>query len=326
MELYEIQEDNSEAIHGFGEYRFGLIMAVFISFWLAFLSSLMDVLILKKLLRSKSVAIILIGGFIAQSIMIVIIISVTMNFLRGMLSRISQEEVEEIPWVEMVPALVYLVSAVLLAKVFIEIDRKFGPGNLWKMLTGRFFKPREEERIFMFIDMRGSTTIAEKLGHLEFSKLLQDCFHDFTIVDDYRTDIYQYVGDEVVVSWTPKNGFRNNNFLKAFFAFDKVLKRKANYYEKQYGMIPYFKSGVNMGPVIVTEVGDIKQEITYHGDTLNTAARIQDKCNELEAQVLIPESMYNLIKDTEGYHFNDVGRIRLKGKQRELKLYQVTEE
>ncbi len=67
-----------------------------------------------------------------------------------------------------------------------EIDKKFGPGNLQKMLTVEYYRPKVENRIFMFIDLRSSTSVAEKLGHIKYSELIQDCFRDFSIVADYK--------------------------------------------------------------------------------------------------------------------------------------------
>lgn len=54
-----------------------------------------------------------------------------------------------------------------------EMDKKFGSGNLRKMLTGEFFRPKEENRIFMFLDLRSSTSMAEILGHIKYSELIQ---------------------------------------------------------------------------------------------------------------------------------------------------------
>ena len=90
-----------------------------------------------------------------------------------------------------------------------EMDKKFGPGNLFKMLSGKFYKPKQEERVFMFLDMRSSTTIAERLGHIRYSKLIQDCFKDISIVVTHKAQIYQYVGDEAVLTWLKnKNRFQ----------------------------------------------------------------------------------------------------------------------
>ena len=89
------------------------------------------------------------------------------------------------------------------------------------MMTGKFYKPREENRIFMFVDLKGSTTIAEKIGHKKYSLLLQDCFRDFSIVAKYNAQIYQYVGDEVVVSWKAENK-NYNNFYLLFSPFKRL--------------------------------------------------------------------------------------------------------
>lgn len=324
-EIYEVTNQTRETIQSFGELRFAFLMITVGSFSLALLSSLLDILILKKLIRSLSLGFALIIGFIAQAAMVLFLVAILLDFYILVTSWISNDPLRAPKPLDLIFILVYQSLAIALSKLLIEIDRKMGPGNLWKMISGRFFKPREEERIFMFIDLKGATTIAEHIGHMAYSKLLRDCFHDFSIVDQYNAHIYQYVGDEVVVSWTPKDGFKNDNFIKAFFAFSHILKSKSDYYQELYGVRPYFKAGANIGPVIITEVGDIKREITYHGDTLNTAARIQDRCNDLDAQMLIPETLYHLVKHTREYQIEDVGCISLKGKEKEVRLYRITQ-
>ena len=62
------------------------------------------------------------------------------------------------------------------------------------------------------------TTIAEKLGHIQFSRLIQDCFYDLTdIVLMHNVEIYQYVGDEIVFTWKTEEGISNNNCISLFF-------------------------------------------------------------------------------------------------------------
>jgi len=46
----------------------------------------------------------------------------------------------------------------------LQVSDKFGPGNLWRFIRGRYYQPRQEERIFMFLDLKSATTIAEKIG------------------------------------------------------------------------------------------------------------------------------------------------------------------
>lgn len=324
-EMYRIEPLGISSIDLLDILKFVFLMIFLGSFGLALLSSMFDVLILKKLLKNTSPKIALSIGIPAQALMIILIVQVLDFIYVTTLPLIYEGPVEPTGPSENMFLIIHLIVAVGMSKVLIEIDRKLGPGNLWKMLTGKFFKPREEERIFMFIDLQSSTSIAERIGHLEYSKFLQSCFQDFSIVDHYRADIYQYVGDEVVVSWSPNKGVKNDNFLKAFFAFTDLLKRKREHYQKEYGISPYFKAGANIGPVIITEVGDIKREITYHGDTLNTAARIQEKCNDLKAQLLISESLYKLVNNKDAYQIDDVGTIHLKGKGKNVRLYRVAQ-
>ena len=176
----------------------------------------------------------------------------------------------------------------------------------------------------MFIDLQGSTHIAEMLGHFKFSELLRDCFSDLSIVDSFHAEIYQYVGDEVVLSWPVKRSRNYEEFLSAYFAFQQKLDSRKEHYLSNYGLQPVFKAGVHAGPAIVAEVGEIKREITYHGDTINTTSRIQEKCNELNANLLVSESLVQIVKMYSPYQFEDVGDIRLKGKEEVVRLYRVT--
>ena len=100
------------------------------------------------------------------------------------------------------------------------------------------------------------------------------------------------------------------------------MDKKKEYYKQTYNCIPLFKAGVNAGIVTVTEVGKYKKEIAYHGDTINTAARIQGKCNELKQELLISASLKSKLSST-GFVFDKLGSISLKGKESEILLYAV---
>jgi adenylate cyclase len=72
---------------------------------------------------------------------------------------------------------VYTLVIYSLLVFFLQINQLLGEGVLWKFISGKYQKPHEEERIFMFLDMKSSTTIAEKLGHIRFYTLLNELFH-----------------------------------------------------------------------------------------------------------------------------------------------------
>lgn len=224
---------------------------------------------------------------------------------------------------------VLLVHYTIFSFAFIiikEIDRKFGPGNLRKLVAGTFYHPREIEIIVMFLDLKESTTYAERLGHLEFGSLIQDCFIDMSVVINFEAQFYQYVGDESILLWDVTDGVEKANCLQAYFAFSHRLAERKDYYQSRYGLIPEFKAGVNIGIATVLEVGDIKREISYLGDVLNTAARIQDQCNVHGERLLISESLRNSLPPVpDNLDIDAIGMTELRGRAEAVRLYRVRE-
>ncbi|WP_430811889.1 MULTISPECIES: adenylate/guanylate cyclase domain-containing protein [unclassified Carboxylicivirga] len=213
--------------------------------------------------------------------------------------------------------------ACILNNTFRGIFRKIGVGNFTHWLTGTLNKPRVEKRIFMFIDMKSSVTIAEKLGHKKFSYLVQDVFRDMAIVENYHGAIYQYLGDGAIISWDLKRGIRNNNCLKAFFAFQKVIHRRRLLYDMQYGLVPEFKAGLHVGEIMVLQVGQFKRDISYNGDTLNTTARIESMCNQYKQNLLISGVLYESLRRPEEFKIDELDTIKLKGKSKGIQIYKV---
>lgn len=214
----------------------------------------------------------------------------------------------------------YIISVDFFMVVLRQVNLLLGENNLGKLLLGKFYTPREEERIFMFLDLQSSTKHAERLGHISYSKMIQDCFYDLGVVVKNEAEIYQYAGDEVILTWRLKEGLKNHNCINAYFNFKQQLKQKENYYLDNYNCKPFFKAGLNEGIVTVTEVGKYKKEIAYHGDTLNTAARIQGKCNELNQELLISENL-RVKMYSSNFKFDKLGSIALRGKEKEIPVY-----
>lgn len=218
----------------------------------------------------------------------------------------------------------YILTVDIFLAILRQVNLLLGEKNLWKLVRGQFYIPREEERIFMFLDLQASTQLAEKLGHIKYSMLIQDCFNHLGIVEESEAEIYQYVGDEVILTWKLEDGLRNQNCLKAYFNFKQELSDTEEYYLNKYDCKPFFKAGMNAGVVTITEVGKYKKEIAYHGDTINTAARIQAKCNDFNQALLISDHVKDKL-DQSGFEFTPLGDIPLKGKESEVVIYAVTE-
>lgn len=258
------------------------------------------------------------------ALMIMFVVGIGMNFfLYGELvwSRLIQVATGKIYWVFFV---FFLFASFIIS--FLQIIRQyFGDRVLLNLVTGKYLRPFEEYRIFMFLDMRDSTTIAEQLGTIQYSRFIQDCFRDFTrVIETHRPEVYQYVGDEVVLTWQPEVGLTNFNCLRACYAFNEILQAKREHYETEYGIVPTFKAGAHIGRVRVAEIGVIRRDIAYHGDVMNTTARIQSQCNSLGYELLISEALWReLPKRTEGLSFQPITEVALKGKELPVNLVGV---
>jgi adenylate cyclase len=207
---------------------------------------------------------------------------------------------------------------------FLQITRLLGQGILWKFVSGKYRRPREEERIFMFLDMKSSTTIAEQLGHIRFYTLLNELFHEISEpVLQTKAEIYQYVGDEVVLTWKLKDGLENSNCLKAFFLFRESLARNGESYFRSFGIKPEFKAGLHFGKVISAQIGDLKKEVIYNGDVVNTTARIQDECNKYQRDCLVSGTLMKQLQSTDGFEWEWLETVTLRGKETEVELFSV---
>jgi adenylate cyclase len=207
----------------------------------------------------------------------------------------------------------------------LQVSDKFGPGILWKFITGKYYHPREEERIFMFLDLRSSTTIAEKMNSKKFFGLLKEIYIDITEpILNSEGEIYQYVGDEVVVTWSVESGLAGNNCLLCFFQIQQVLEQRKEHYNRVYDLLPSFKAGLHIGEATVGEIGVIKKDIVYSGDVLNTTSRIQGECNNNNVNLLLSSDLLERMKLNEEYVQIALGEVSLKGKKEGIALYTIT--
>ena len=221
--------------------------------------------------------------------------------------------------------LVFYTLVIYSLLVFLlQVNSLLGEGILWKFIRGKYHKPREEERIFMFLDLKSSTTIAEHLGHVRFYTLMNDLFHEISQpVLQTKAEIYQYVGDEVVLTWDMKDGLENSNCLKIYFLFREILVQKSDYYWRDFGIRPQFKAGVHVGKVITAQIGDLKREIVYNGDVLNTTSRIQHECNTYQRDCLVSGSLIERLNQVNAFQWEKVDTVFLRGKEKEVELFSV---
>lgn len=220
-------------------------------------------------------------------------------------------------------SIVLYAGAFLALTLFItDISNHVGQGVFHNFLLGRYHNPVQEERIFMFLDMKSSTTYAERLGHVRYFELLRSYYADMThAILASSAEIYQYVGDEVILTWNLKKGLNKDACIVCFYEIKKALDNKKNWYIKKFGFFPTFKAGLHYGTVTTGEIGEIKKEILYTGDVINTTARIQDLCNEHGTSILISQDLFSSVSIKIQKDFAEIGSFALRGKTELIKLY-----
>lgn len=167
----------------------------------------------------------------------------------------------------------------------------------------------------MFVDMKDSTTIAEQLGHIKYFEFLRAYYFDLTnAIVRNEGEVYQYIGDEIVISWKLKKGAQNNNCINCFFDMKNDLFKKKQLYLKKYNIFPTFKAAIHCGEVTTGEIGALKKEIFFTGDVLNTTARIQGLCKTFNAELLISKQVKNKLNLNRKYNTKALGEHQVKGK------------
>ena len=193
---------------------------------------------------------------------------------------------------------------------------------LTNFLTGRYHTPKEERRVFLFSDMKASTRIAERLGHARYFVLLRayyDALADAIV--DHGGEVYQYIGDEIVVSWPEETGLRDNNCIRCVLRMKRDLQREADWFEERFGVAPDFKAGLQVGAVTTGEVGALKREIVFTGDVLNQTARIQGLCNAHGVDVLVGDELRARLGANDDWAFRSLGEQVLRGKDQPVEVF-----
>ncbi len=221
-------------------------------------------------------------------------------------------------------ALFQMSVSLVVSLLYAEIRNHLGNGVLRNFFTGKYQNPIETTYVFMFLDMRSSTTIAEQMGHIQYFQLLKEYYADLSVaVIEHGGNVYQYVGDEMVVTWPLKQGIHNSNCLSCFFKMKEDLIKRAPWYKEHFKVEPTFKAAIHCGKVTVGEIGVLKKEILFTGDVLNATSRIQDLCNTHNVDLLISEDLKQNIEWSELYRATSIGEIPLKGRRVPITLWTV---
>lgn len=309
------------------------IFGSFAIFLLGIFVGSVEVFLLNKMFAKKSFARKLVAKTILYLVFLFLAVLITYPTAASMEMKVSflSQEV----WVKFLQYMqsptflstaLQLGLSLFLSLFYFEIGDHMGQGILFNLFTGRYHKPKEEVRIFMFLDMKDSTSIAEKLGHVNYYNLLNEYYGCFTnpIVKN-QGEIYQYIGDEIVISWSIASQDSQHNAIKCFFDMQEALKSRQPYFREKYGVSLDFRAGLHVGQVTVGEIGALKKEIIFTGDVLNTTSRIQEQCKKTGKSLLISSFLIDQLRFPLSYKLENLGGFQLRGKEEVIGLYGVIE-
>lgn len=247
---------------------------------------------------------------------------------RAVAAVLLSPDLAQAMYVQRAPRAVLMASTFVLlgtAIFLVQLSRLIGDRTLRDVLFGRYHRSRTEERFFLFVDIAGSTPLAERIGPAAVHRFLGEVFRLASDpIDDHRGEVYQYVGDEIVITWTVAEGRDGARPVVCFFGIEQALARAAPEFEREFGTAPRLRAALHGGPVITGEVGGSRRAIVYHGDVMNTTSRIEQATRDLERQFLASGDALERLGNLDGFMIEDLGAQQLRGRAAAIRVYALT--
>jgi class 3 adenylate cyclase len=228
------------------------------------------------------------------------------------------------PMKELRRSLVFAIELSIAANLIFEIGGLVGFRTLGNLLRGRYVQPRREHRAFLLIDMKNSTGLAEQLGSVRFHELLNVFFQDVADAAlDCEAEIHKYVGDEAILTW-PESRSISPECLECPFMLLERIERRRRRYMARFGLLPTFRAALHYGEIVAGEIGVVRREIAFVGDTLNVAARLLDAAKEIGRDVLVSEDMLAKVSPPDGIAVEKLPMLTVRGREAPLGIAAVS--
>ena len=226
--------------------------------------------------------------------------------------------------VHLLYAIPFFAVLVTTVQFVLQMNRMIGANVLGYFAAGIYHQPKPEERVFLFLDLEGSTRLAERLGSATYFELLRRFVDDLTVpVLETRGEIYQYAGDEVVITWPMAAGVESANCIRCFFAIREVIQRDPARYTRDFGVAPRFRGGLHGGAVTAGELGDLKQQIVFVGDILNAAARLEEYAKRSGLDLVVSAALLERLALPEDIEAAPCGELAIRGQQAPMAAYSL---
>ena len=215
---------------------------------------------------------------------------------------------------------VALVMSILFGMLF-ELKRLVGGRVLKNFILGTYHRPVAEERIIMFLDLEGSTALAERMGELRLHELITRFFFDIDgAIVAHGGEVHSYVGDAVIVTWPVSAGRGDGACLRCFFAIADAIAARAARYEERFGLSPRFRASLHAGPIVASECGKTKRQIAFFGDAMNVAARLEEYGKAAGERLVVSRAVLAKVDLPDGLEAGPFATVPLRGREAPIEV------
>ena len=223
-------------------------------------------------------------------------------------------------------SLIFAIGMSVFGNLMFEMGALLGFGPLKNLLTGRYVQPRSEQRAFLLIDMKDSTGTAERLGAVHFHEFLNAFFRDVSDAAlECEAEIHKYVGDEVILTWSATEALADGTYLACPFVARDFIATNGHTYKRRFGTVPEFRAALHYGEIVAGEIGDVRREIAYVGDTLNVAARMLDAAKSVGHDILVSNDLLQRSKLPGHVKAEPLPTLKVRGRAAPLGISALTQ-
>ena len=218
--------------------------------------------------------------------------------------------------------LFFAIGMSVFGSLISETGRLLGFGTLKNLLIGRYVRPQREQKVFLLIDMKNSTGLAERLGPVRFHELLSMFFRDIVEAAlECEGEIHKYVGDEAILTWPAGPALADGDCLDCAFIARDIIAARGEQYRAQFDVVPEFRAALHCGEIVAGEIGDQRREIAYVGDTLNVAARLLDAAKTTGRDVLTSADLLKSMTLPASLRAEPLPTLEVRGRKAPLEIF-----
>jgi adenylate cyclase len=249
-----------------------------------------------------------------RSIFIYILVVIALYLIALHVTHLVLGRLDDLPVVyrRLPYGIAFFTTFSIVGLLMIRVAHFIGLRTLLDLIIGTYHRPVEERKVLLFLDINGSTALAERLGALTMRGLVRRFLSDVSQpIVDYGGEIYLYKGDGLIAVWSWADAFRADAILKAVDAMFAAVAKEREVYQRLFGTVPFFRVGIHGGAVIVSEQGDAKRSIGIYGDAINIAARMEEAARAHNVRCVISEIVAQALADRS--HVRHIGTEQVKG-------------